>query len=178
MSMKQCALEVSYLAGMLLAVAVPLMLDPPASAADKAPATGGDIVLTTITQREDDGAEAELYDRFNNKKLRLRLAEGADTFQFTDKVGKETATVRASRLDRRELVFRTGNKYYAVHIGQTIADALRAPLDPDRVKELKLLPPNDLAGEVRDLKDEIKSINRRLREIEKRLDELEKPRQE
>jgi len=98
------------------------------------------VRLTSITVAMDGGIKAELYDRFNSNAMSLRLAPGADTFLIKNAQGMVTVSGRAVHLSAREIVFQAGDMYYAVRLGQTLAEALRKPLNKERVKELKLPP--------------------------------------
>jgi hypothetical protein len=137
--MKPCAFGTSCLAGILLAVPVPPVLGAPARANDNPTEPGRFVFLTSITVTGKD-AEAQLYDRADNTRTRVRLA-GADTFAITDAEGRVTGRGRAVRLAEREMVFQAGGKYYAVRVGQTLAEALREPLGTERIEALKLPPP-------------------------------------
>jgi hypothetical protein len=172
--MKPHVLAMCCLAGILLAV--------PARAQVK---EGGDgpadparfVHLTDITVTPT-GAEAHLFDQIDNKSTRLRVAEGSDTFQIKDAEGEVSVSGRVVHLEQRDLVFRAGGQYYNLHIGGSVAEALRKPLSKERVKELKLPPPKDRETEIRELKAELRAMSRRLQEIEKRVSELEKQKPE
>ena len=95
------------------------------------------IYLTDIS-RTGSKAEAWLYDRYNNSKTRLRASTGFDSFRFRDSKGETLVQGKVIRIDERDLVFRAGEKYYSIHVGQNLLDTLKHPLDSSQLKELGL----------------------------------------
>jgi hypothetical protein len=94
------------------------------------------VFLTDITQN-DRRAEAWLYDRSSNKSTRLRSSAGFNSFRVTD--DKDETLVRGTvvRLTDREVYFKSDDsKYYAIHVGQSLEEALRTPLPESKVKEV------------------------------------------
>jgi hypothetical protein len=93
------------------------------------------VYLTDIT-REDAKAEAFIYDRYNNRKTRLRASAGFDSFRILDSQGETLLRGTVLRIDDRDLVFQSGEKYYSIHVGQNLEEALKHPLGPSELKEL------------------------------------------
>jgi hypothetical protein len=69
--------------------------------------------------------------KLNYKDRTLRTKE--DEFDPFPIVGKEVV-----RITERELIFRRGDKHYAIRIGQSLHEALREPLRNDQLKALQL----------------------------------------
>jgi hypothetical protein len=95
------------------------------------------IYLTDITH-VGDKAEAFLYDRYNNSKTRLRPTAGFDSFRIRDSKGETLVQGKVIRIDDRDLIFRCGEKYYSIHVGENLLEALKHPLDTSQLKELGL----------------------------------------
>ncbi len=96
------------------------------------------VRLVSIT---DNGRlEAYLYDPYNNRQTRLRTTSGFDTFRIKDNRDQDVVRGKVVRilLEEREVVFKVEDAYFAVHSGQTLAEALRKPLTEERVKALGL----------------------------------------
>jgi hypothetical protein len=85
------------------------------------------VHLTDITQT-DKRNEAFLYDRLNNKKTRLRAETGFDSFRVEDGEGETVLHGKVVKIDARDLVFKADDKYYNLHIGESLADTLKHPL--------------------------------------------------
>jgi hypothetical protein len=84
------------------------------------------VVLTDITQ-SGSRHQAFLYDRVNNKKTRLRTSPGFDSFRVTDDDGNTLVRGKVVRVDARGLIFTADDRYYALHIGDSIALAMQKP---------------------------------------------------
>lgn len=108
------------------------------------------IQLGYVKLVEVSDGKACLRDLATNKVTHLRLAKGEDTFQFGE--GEKLIRGQVVRLSLNELVFRVGNAYYAIGLGESMAHALREPLGKDRLKELKLELKPAGAGQVLDEK--------------------------
>jgi hypothetical protein len=100
------------------------------------------VKLTDIS--ESGGRwEAFLFDVYNNRNTRLRLDRGFDTFRILDDEGEYVVRGKLERLDNsRELIFSEDGKYYRMHVGQSLAEALgrnrRNALSESEVKALGL----------------------------------------
>jgi hypothetical protein len=93
------------------------------------------VYLTHIVVSDQSG-EAYLYDRFNEAERKL-TSRGQATFR--DSTGQHSFTMRAEQIDVRDLVFSVGEgekRYYRMHVGQNIEDALQQPLSADQVQAL------------------------------------------
>jgi hypothetical protein len=85
------------------------------------------VHLTDITRNGRRG-EAFLYDRVHNRKTRLRAEPGFDSFRVTDDEGEPVVRGKVVRIDERDVVFLAGDRHYALHVGQSLEDAMRKPL--------------------------------------------------
>jgi hypothetical protein len=84
------------------------------------------VYLTDITQHGKD-YEAFLYDRYNNRRTRLRSSAGFDSFQVMDAEGNALLKGTVVEIQERDVIFKVENKYYVLHVGQNIQDALEKP---------------------------------------------------
>lgn len=96
------------------------------------------VYLTDITQ-DDRRSQAFLYDRYNNRSTRLRASRGFDSFRVVDDQGKTVARGKILRMTERDVYFEADEKYYVIHVGQSLDEALRNPLSKSKVEELKLV---------------------------------------
>ncbi len=94
------------------------------------------VYLTDISY--NDKWEAFLYVRYNNSKIRLRTSAGFNSFRVRDDKGETLAQGKVVRIDDRDLVFQSGDRYYAMHVGQNLEEALKHPLGASELKELGL----------------------------------------
>src|SRR6266481_1020144 len=93
------------------------------------------VYLTDITHTGTK-AEAFLYDRYNNSKTRLRASAGFDSFRIRDSKGVTLVQGKVVRIDDRDLIFQSGDRYYAMHVGQNLEESLKHPLGASELKEL------------------------------------------
>lgn len=93
------------------------------------------VRLTDITQSERK-TEAFLYDRYNNRTTRLRLSVGFAAFTVFDSDGKLAIRGTVVQMSDREVVFRVDDKYYAMHVGQSLQEVLEKPLRDSQLKEM------------------------------------------
>jgi hypothetical protein len=125
---------------------------PRTAAGEKEPGVFQFVYLTDITlDGRGSPAEASLYDRYNNHHFRhLRPERGFDQFKIADNEGDKQLVGRVLRMDTRDLIFQahhsTGensapqeDKYYRIHVGQNLEEAMRRPLRAEEVKALKLV---------------------------------------
>jgi hypothetical protein len=89
------------------------------------------VHLTHIT-RNEKRTEARLYDRSNNKWYRLRTTPGFEDFVIPGEKGDLRAKV--VRIEARDVIFKVGDKYYSLHVDQTIEDAMKHPLTSEPAK--------------------------------------------
>lgn len=102
-------------------------------------ARGEEIVLTRFVHLTDithngPRAEAFLYDRVHNRKTRLRAEPGFDSFRVTDDEGEPVVRGKVLRVEERDVVFLAGDKHYALHVGQSLEDAMRKPLSSEDLR--------------------------------------------
>jgi hypothetical protein len=100
------------------------------------------VHLTDITH--DAGSkrwEAFLYDRYNNRQTRLRVEAGFDSFRIIDDEGEVALRGKVVRMEPRELIFKsvTNNKYYSLHVGQNLEDAMKRSLSSEKIRSLGLV---------------------------------------
>jgi hypothetical protein len=94
------------------------------------------VRLTDIT-RNGDRIEGRLYDRTSNTSQRLRSSAGFQQFRIRDSKGASIVVGKVVRLSERDIIFSVDEKYYSIHVGESIDEAMRTPLSADKVKELK-----------------------------------------
>jgi hypothetical protein len=96
------------------------------------------VYLTDITQN-DRRAEAHLYDRTTNRSTRLRAETAFDSFRIVDSEDKQLVQGKVVKIDikEREVVVKVDDKYYSIHVGQSLDEALRKALPADKVQELE-----------------------------------------
>jgi hypothetical protein len=94
------------------------------------------VFLTDITY--NGRWEAFLYSRYNNAKTRLRASAGFDAFRVRNDKGDTLVQGKVVRIEDRDLIFLSGDKYYSMHVGQNLEEALRHPLAASQLKELGL----------------------------------------
>jgi len=85
------------------------------------------VHLTDITS-SDRRTEAFLYDRYNNKRTRLRASTGFDSFTIYDSAGSKVLNGKVVRIDNRDIIFEVEEKYYVIHVGQNLDEAMRKPV--------------------------------------------------
>jgi hypothetical protein len=97
------------------------------------------VRLNNIT-RNDRRVEAYLWNRYDNKWIRLRTEAGFDYFRILNEKGDNTVVRgKVVRIDNRELIFKVDDKYYSVHLDQTLEEAMKKPLTGDQRKDLGLV---------------------------------------
>ncbi len=97
------------------------------------------VHLNEIT-RDEKRVEAFLYDRLTNISTRLRTETGFDSFRVQDEEGETLVRGKVVRIDidKRDIIFRSEENYYSMHVGQNLEEVLKTPLAPDQVKALGL----------------------------------------
>jgi hypothetical protein len=93
------------------------------------------VYLTEITQ----GAlhtDAWLYDRATNKSTRLRASAGFDSFRVTDDKNEVLIKGEVVKVGERDVYFKADDKYYVIHVGQSLEEALRNTVPASKVKEV------------------------------------------
>lgn len=95
------------------------------------------VKLTDITQTQFR-AEAWLYDQYNNRSTRLRASAGFDAFRVLDNHGEPLVRGKVIHLGQRDVVFRVDENYYALHVGQSLEEAMKKPLTADQLRSYGL----------------------------------------
>jgi hypothetical protein len=104
------------------------------------------VHLTDIT-RNDQRTEANFYDRYNNRKTRLRAETAFDSFRILDNEGETLVRGKVVRIiEPRDLIFRVDDSYYSIHVGQSLEEAMKTPLSADELKALGLVAAPDKVG--------------------------------
>ena len=89
-----------------------------------------------------DGKQAFLRNYLHKSgPMRLRSVprSGYDTFRVTNEDRSKTLLrAKVLRIDQRDVYFQVGEDVYGVHIGQSIADAMRRPLSIQTMDDLEL----------------------------------------
>jgi hypothetical protein len=85
------------------------------------------VYLTDITHTEK-GAEAFLYDRYNNRRIRLRASAGFNTFRLRDSQGETLVQGKVLTIEDRDLTFQVDEAKYTIHVGQSLKEAMEKPL--------------------------------------------------
>jgi hypothetical protein len=85
------------------------------------------VYLTDITH-DEKRSEAWLYNRLTNHKDRLRAERGFDFFPILNAEGETLTRGRVLRLDEKDVLLLVDGKYYNLHIGQNLGDALARPV--------------------------------------------------
>ena len=60
----------------------------------------------------------------------------ADAFRITDKDGGTRVQGQVIHIDSHDLIFRVGEKYYTMHLGQNLEQAMERPLPSEQVDYL------------------------------------------
>lgn len=95
------------------------------------------VYLTDIT-RNDRRAEAQLFDRYNGRAYRLRDSVGFNAFRIRDDEGETQVQATVVRIEDSDVIFKVGEKFYSLHIGDNVQEALRRPLKAEQLKNLGL----------------------------------------
>ncbi len=93
--------------------------------------------LTDITL-SDWRSEASYYIRTSHQKKRLGVLPGFNIFRITDDDDQTVVSGKVLKIDPRDIYFQVGNNYYAIHVGQNFAEAMRRKLPPNELQSLGL----------------------------------------
>lgn len=103
-----------------------------------ATATGGvdvaQLVFLTDITVSGDAREANLHNLDSKTRVPLDAANTIFRILSGGEVRVEGTIVRIAD---RDVYFRSGERYYAIKLGQNLADAMKKPLTPEEVKALK-----------------------------------------
>jgi hypothetical protein len=107
-------------------------------------ATGDDIEVTRYTYLTDITlsdwrSEAWIFMRTNNRKTRLRVSPGFNSFLIKDDHDEVHVNGKVVKIDSRDIYFQVGSSYYAIHVGQSFAEAMRRRLAETDARSLGLL---------------------------------------
>ncbi len=122
---------------------------PVAAAAQELPQidpTPYGIHLAEIS-RSEKGTRATLWDRYNQRAIPLRSTDGESTFRIGDAEDRTLLTGTVTHIGGRDVLFRTGDNHYAIHLGNpTLYSSLREPLTDEHVAALKKDTPQQPAA--------------------------------
>lgn len=93
------------------------------------------VQLTSIT-RSAGFAEAVLYQRFNNRNVRLRTTLDHSRYRLTDDKGQLVVQANVVKIMDRDIILQVDDRYYNMHVGDTLAQALEQPLTEKQAQEL------------------------------------------
>jgi hypothetical protein len=105
---------------------------PPERQADEVEVTQF-VHLTDIT-RNQRHTEAFFYDRYNNRRIRLRPQRGFDSFKVLDDKGDTLVRGLVIEISPRDMIFKVGDNYYSIHVGQSLKEAMKSPLTAEQRK--------------------------------------------
>ena len=100
------------------------------------------VRLIDIT-RNNRRTEAWRYNRYTLQYTRLRAEPGFDSFKIVSEKGDTLVAGKVVRLEPRDLIFRVAEKYYSMHLDQTLEDAMKKPLTTDQRKQMGLVASAD-----------------------------------
>ena len=66
------------------------------------------------------------------------MSAAFDSFRVVDSAGEPIVKAKVVQIDERDVVFRVGEKYYTLHLGQSLQDVLERPLKEEEMKNLGL----------------------------------------
>jgi hypothetical protein len=78
---------------------------------------------------------------FNEREKRLRTdpKSGHATFTIRDENGKDVLKGKVLRIDQRDVYFLVGEDVFGIHIGESLAHAMRRPLSDEELKSRDLM---------------------------------------
>jgi hypothetical protein len=92
------------------------------------------VSLTDITTNGEGGREANLHDGLG--KTRVVLGAKNASFRFMNG-GEVRVEGKIVSIGDRVVYFRSGEQYYAIHLGQNLAAAMKKPLTPEEAKAIE-----------------------------------------
>ena len=93
------------------------------------------VFLTDITQTSTK-TEAFLFDQYNNRRMRLLVSAGFDTFRIRDAQGDTLVSGKVVKIEDRDVIFLAREKYYSLHVGHNLKQALATPLGEEELQKL------------------------------------------
>jgi len=113
---------------------------PPARAADGSDPSAS-VHFTGISRTEDGECEVNLCDVNELTRWRLypeRKRDPKDVFEIKNRSGELKVQGEVTRiLGVDDIIFRSGGRYYKMHIGESVAEAMRKPLNEAQVQALQ-----------------------------------------
>jgi hypothetical protein len=79
---------------------------------------------------------AYFYNRYYDQYPELGSRPGSNQAVIRSSSGEAVITIKAVRIDPRDVVFSVGDKYYTIHIGENLAYAMEEPLSEEQVEAL------------------------------------------
>ncbi len=93
------------------------------------------VQLTDIT-RTAGFVEAVLYQRFNNRNIRLRTTLDHSHYRLMDDKGQLVVQATVVKIMDQDIILQVDDRYYKMHVGNTLAEALEQPLTDKQVEGL------------------------------------------
>jgi hypothetical protein len=103
------------------------------------------VFLNSITDN-GKGFEGALYDRYNNERQRIRAAAGFDSFRVFNGEGEALVRGKVVRIDEKDVLVLVEGKFYNMHIGQSLGEALAKPVATKEEVERSLTALEHLSG--------------------------------
>lgn len=116
--------------------------------AEEGPAVPEHVRLVSTNPLAREAHLRNLLASVRTPEMRVRSIprSGYDTFRIMDEdYSRVLVKAKVLRVDHRDVYFQVSDWVYGIHVGQTVADAMRSPLSDERVEELglaKLFDPN------------------------------------
>jgi hypothetical protein len=98
------------------------------------------VRFVRLTDTSDNGKykEAFLYNRTSNRNTRLRDQPGFDSFRIMDDKGAELVRGKVVLINPRDVIFRVESKFYKLHVGESIEEAMKKALSERELKAMGL----------------------------------------
>jgi hypothetical protein len=94
------------------------------------------VYLTDISFNGSQSPEAFLYNQFTNKQTRLRTSPGFNKFVIRNDAEETLLDAQVIKIVKWDVIFSAGERYYRLHIGDNIQNAMRQALDREQVEAL------------------------------------------
>lgn len=148
----------------------PAKKDPPPEVVEEPPPSGPDVLefirIDTIVPSSNEAFLRNTLYKSAPLRLRSTPMSGYDTFRITSEDRSRVLLCgKVLRIDPRDVYFQVGEDVYAIHFGQTLADALNRPLPRSQLDALELtsLIDSEFAKETADAKKGKKTPVRKFR---------------
>ena len=93
------------------------------------------VMLTDIT-RTPHLVEATLHQRFNNRNVRLRTTLDHSHYRLMDDKGQLVVQANVVKILDQDIILQVDDRYYKMHVGDSLADALEQPLTDKQAEAL------------------------------------------